>query len=276
MLNTYFNRSRNYIMELVKVFGDKDLAIYAAGIAYFATLSLFPFIAACMALSTLIVPPETVVNAVKQASSVIPDEIGSLIISQFSSQAEHRTTNIITTIFALGLALFGASGAIQNVINALNHVYEVKERRNFIKAKLVSIVLTIAIILGVFLLVVLLTTRADLLTFFGVPDNITSVILWGRWPLLIILASFGVSMLYRYGPDRPRTKWRWMTKGAAIATTMWLIITIFFFIYIQNFANITNTYSIFAGIIVIMIWFNLSATAIILGAQINHRLESRH
>ena len=214
-------------------------------------------------------------NIVKQASDIIPDEIGNLIITHFSSQAEQRTTNIITTIFALGLALFGASGAAQNFINALNHVYEVKERRNFIKARLVSIVLTVAIILGVFLMVILLTARTELLTFFKVPDPVASIILWGRWPLLIILVSFGLSMLYRYAPDRPRTRWQWMTKGAAIATAMWLIVTVFFFIYIQKFANITNTYSIFAGIIVIMIWFNLSATAIILGAQINHRLESK-
>jgi membrane protein len=263
------------IREMIKVFGDKDLGIYAAGIAYFATLSLFPFIAACVALSTIVLSPDSVVNIVKQASDIIPDEIGNLIITQFSSQAEQRTTNIITTIFALGLALFGASGAVQNFINALNHVYEVKERRNFIKARLVSIVLTVAIILGVFLMVILLTARTELLTFFKVPDPVASIILWGRWPLLIILVSFGLSMLYRYAPDRPRTRWQWMTKGAAIATAMWLIVTVFFFIYIQKFANITNTYSIFAGIIVIMIWFNLSATAIILGAQINHRLESK-
>lgn len=268
-----YNKIPKTLREIIKVFGDKDLSIYAAGIAYFATLSLFPFIAACVALSTIVISPDSIVSAVEQASDAIPNEVGNIIITQFSSQAEQRTTNIIASIFALGVALFSASGAVQNIINALNHVYEVKERRNFIKAKLVSIVLTIAIMFGAFLLLILLTARIELLTFFKIPDAMASVILWGRWPLLIILVGFSLSMLYRYGPDRPRVKWRSVTKGAAIATTMWLIVTLLFFIYIQNFANITNTYSIFAGIIVIMIWFNLSATAIILGAQINHSLE---
>lgn len=270
------NKIRKQIIEIIKLFGDKDLGIYAAGIAYFTTLSLFPFIAACVALSTVVISPDSVVSTVEKASDAIPDEIGNLIITQFSSQAEQRSTNIITSIFALGIALFGASGAVQNLINALNHVYEVKERRNFIKAKLVSIILTIIIVFGAFLLLLLLAARTELLEFFKIPDTVTSIILWGRWPLLIILVGFSLSMLYRYGPDRPRASWQSVTKGAAIATAMWLIITMIFFIYIQNFANITSTYSIFAGIIVIMIWFNLSATAIILGAQINRYLESKN
>jgi membrane protein len=266
---------RTALQETTKAFGSKDLSMYAAGVAYFATLSLFPFIAAFVALSTLVFSPDNVIDTVKQASNIIPDEMGKLITSQFNAQVDKKAANIFASILAIGLALFGASGAIQNLINALNRAYGVKETHDFIRAKLISISFSIATIIGVFLMGALLTARPELLQFLHIPESIATIILWGRWPLIIILVSLGLSVLYRYGPNRKQAQWQWLTWGAVIATILWLIITILFFIYIQNFANITSTYSVFAGIIVIMMWFNLSATAIILGAQINHRLEVR-
>ena len=266
---------RQALQETIKAFGDKDLSMYAAGVAYFGTLALFPFIAASVAISTLVLSPDNVIDTVKQASNVIPDEMGKLITSQFNAQVDKKAANIFASILAIGLALFGASGAIQNLINALNRVYGVKETRDFVRAKLIGISFTIATIIGVFLMGSLLTARPELLEFLHIPESIATIILWGRWPLIIILVSLGLSVLYRYGPNRKQAQWQWLTWGAVIATILWLIITILFFIYIQNFANITSTYSVFAGIIVVMMWFNLSATAIILGAQINHRLETK-
>jgi membrane protein len=121
----------------------------------------------------------------------------------------------------------------------------------------------------------LLTIRTDLLSLLRVPEDLATILLFARWPLLIVLVTIGLSILYRYGPNRKKPRWQWLTWGALIATVVWLIITVVFFIYVQNFANFASTYSVFAGIIIAMMWLNYSATAIILGAQINHRLEKK-
>jgi membrane protein len=266
---------RRALTEAVNAFKDKDLSMYSAGVAYFATLALFPLIAACVAISTLILSPQDVSSAVKSATNVIPEEMGKLITSQFSSQSDQVSTNILATILAIGLALFGASGAVQNLINALNRAYSVKETRNFVTSKLVSISLTALFIIGLFIVVGLLTIRTDLLSLLRVPEDLATILLFARWPLLIVLVTIGLSILYRYGPNRKKPRWQWLTWGALIATVVWLIITVVFFIYVQNFANFASTYSVFAGIIIAMMWLNYSATAIILGAQINHRLEKK-
>lgn len=266
---------RRALKETINAFRDKNLSMYSAGVTYFATLAMFPLIAACVAISTLILSPQDVAAALKNATNIIPEEIGKLITSQFSSQADQVSTNILATVLAIGFALFGASGAVQNLINALNRAYNVKETRNFVASKLVSIGFTVLVIAGLFIVVGLLTIRTDLMVYLRVPEEIANVLLYGRWPILIAMVTVGLSILYRYGPNRRKPRWQWLTWGALIATILWLFITMLFFVYVQNFANFASTYSVFAGIIIAMMWLNYSATAIIVGAQINHNLEQK-
>jgi len=84
-----------------------------------------------------------------------------------------------------------------------------------------------------------------------------------------------LSVFYRYAPDRGNPHWQWVTWGSCIATAIWLVGTTLFFIYARYFAHFTDSYSIFAGIIVLMTWLNLTAFAILIGAEINFRLENQ-
>ena len=115
----------------------------------------------------------------------------------------------------------------------------------------------------------------DLLGSIGLPEWLVLTFSIARWFLLAIVMSVGLAVIYRYAPDRQKTRWQWVSWGAIIATLLWLVATAVLFIYIQNFANFSQSYSLFAGIIVLMMWLNYTGLIVLVGAEVNHQLEKR-
>jgi membrane protein len=160
-----------------------------------------------------------------------------------------------------------------NIIKAVNAIYETEETRKFIKLRLLSagfiLMAGVVVVIVVGLLMISDTTLSSL----GLPLWLAWTILILRWVVIAFLVTVGLAMFYRYAPDRKNPHWQWVTWGSLIATVIWLGGTTLFFIYARFFAHYTESYSVFAGIIVLMIWLNLTAFATLLGAAINDRLE---
>ena len=110
----------------------------------------------------------------------------------------------------------------------------------------------------------------------GVASVLISLFSIVRWLVLLIIMMAALSFLYYYAPNRSRPRWRWLSWGAIVATGLWLLVTAAFFVYARYFAHFSDSYSLFAGIIVLMTWCNVSAMAFLIGATVNHQLESRH
>jgi membrane protein len=98
-------------------------------------------------------------------------------------------------------------------------------------------------------------------------------LLVSRWVLLWTFAVLSFSIAYRYGPDRQRAKWRWVTWGSAVAATVWLLGSLAFSAYVQNFGSYGKTYGALGGVIVLIMWFYLMGFTIVLGAEINAEME---
>jgi membrane protein len=94
-----------------------------------------------------------------------------------------------------------------------------------------------------------------------------------RWPVLLLLVGTGTTMIYRYGPNRHLAKLRWLTWGTAFSTFLWLVASIGFSFYIENFANYNATYGTLGALIGFMVWTWISVIILILGAEINSELE---
>jgi membrane protein len=263
------------LLETKNAIGTKNIGILSAGIAYFATLAFFPLIAAAVAIAAFVLDAHQLKDVVHSLEMYLPADIASLISTQLKNALGNGSANIIVAVIAILLSLFSVSGATQNVITATNIIYERTESRNFIKLRLRSLLLTFGLIVTAFISISLLVVNGNMLNNIGVPEAIIILISYLRWVVLAVLVALGLAVFYRYGPDRKNPKWQWVSWGAVIATVVWLLGTTLFFIYAQYFANFSDTYSLFAGIIVLMTWLNLSAFIILLGATINHRLESR-
>lgn len=257
----------------IKAMGGKHLPTLAAGVAYYATLALFPMLAAIVAIAALLITPVQQASLIETVQFYLPADVSGVIVSQIESLVSRRSENLFAAIIAIAVAVYGASGASRNLVIASNVTYSVKESRGWLAQQAWGVVWTVAGIAFGFLLVGLLAVNNGTLAFLGLPASFISWLLYGRWVIIFILTVLGLSFFYKFGPNRPYATWQWINWGALLATVAWIIATLAFFVYVQNFANFNQSYSLFAGIIVLMIWMNLSAIIVLLGAEVNHQLE---
>jgi membrane protein len=265
---------RRVIKETFFALGDKNLGTLAAGIAFFATLSFFPFIATLVAISGIVLEPHQMTDIAQAIGAYLPQDIAHLITTQLTNATQNKAGNVFVAFTAFTLAIFSISGAVNTAMTAANVAYGVKETRTYIRVKLIGMLWTLGIIIAMAILLPVLFVNDSFLQGYGFNESAISMYLFLRWVVLFVLVVTGLAYFYHYGPNRARTPFQWLSWGAFVATIMWLIVTGAFFIYLQYFANFSNSYSLFAGIIAMMGWLNLSSFVILVGAEINYRLDS--
>lgn len=264
------------LIETKDALNNKNLAMYAAGIAYFGVLAFFPFVAAIVAVAGMALQPQQLGDAAASLAMYLPKDIASMVTAQLEAATNHHASNVFVAIVGIVLSIWSVAGAVQNVMRSLNVSYDVVETRGFIKQKIVSIGLTVGAIFGGMLIALIFASGSGTLKTLGVPALLVDVFSWLRWIIVAGAAMVGLAILYRYAPNRtPSQRWQWVSWGAIIATIGWIIVSAVFFVYLAQFANFSKSYSTFAGLIGMMMWLNLSALMVLIGAEINHRLEAR-
>jgi membrane protein len=253
---------------------DKDLAASAAGLAYYATLTFFPALLGLASCYAYFADPHSLLNALSQLQHILPAAIYELLQKQLAPLASGSRHGLgVAALVSIIALLWTTSGGMQNLVKATNKAYEVKESRKFFKLRLTSVALSVVLLVIGGLILGLLLMQGTALEQLGAPHWMASLFPILRWPVLVILVSVILSAVYRYAPDRREPHWQWVSWGAAAATIIWLAATAVFFIYVQNFGSYTKTYGAFAGLIVLMVWFNVSSLIVLLGAQVNKKLE---
>jgi membrane protein len=250
-----------------------QVPLLGAGVAFFAFLALFPAIIALVTLYGLFADPSAIADQVNSLTA-LPQEVRQLIVDQINNQ--NRTALGWTAILSIALALFSASGGINNLMTAVNLAYDEEDDRNPVVKRLIALGLTlgaivfIAVMLGLVALVPPLLERL-----FGDSPVIRFLLSAARWVLLVVLVSVALAVLYRVAPHRDAPKIRWVSVGAAVATLLWLLASIGFSVYVATFGNYAKTYGVFAGIIVLLFWLWITSYAVLLGAEINAETEQQ-
>ncbi len=265
---------KKVLYQTRQAIGDKNVAIYAAGIAFFGTLAFFPMMALVVSVTALFIQPERFQSLIDTLNVYLPNDFASLISSQLSNLIDKPEVSLPAAVIALLIALWGVSGAIENLIRALNNAYEVKETRSFVRLRSLSILLTLGTIVGLLIVLPMMAVTGDWLRYWGAPDTIISIFSVVRWVLLMGVTVIVLDVLYYAGPNLVR-RWRWLSWGSIVATILWMVTTAAFFIYARYFAHFSDVYSLFAGIIVLMIWLNVSMLTILIGAEVNRIIESK-
>ncbi|CAN5779412.1 YihY/virulence factor BrkB family protein [soil metagenome] len=257
--------------------GKKDnVSMLAAGLAYFAFLALFPTLIAAVLLYGLLADPADVQRQVESFSSALPADAAGLLTEQMSAIASTSSSALgIGLVIALLGALWSASGGVSNLINAVNVCYDEEETRGFLKLRGLALMLTIGAIVFMALAVGLVAVAPAVLE--ALPLGIVGTILLqvGRWVLLVVLVMAGLAVVYRLAPDRDAPKFRWASVGAVVATVIWVIASVGFSLYVDNFGSYGKTYGALAGVIVLLLWLFISAYIVLLGAEINAEAEQQ-
>ena len=159
------------------------------------------------------------------------------------------------------------------ILDALNVVYEEKEKRGFFKLNLVSLCFTLAAIAALLLAVGAVVVMPIALNFLGL-HAVTDLLLRAlRWPVLLALIILGLAMLYRFGPSRREPRWQWISVGSIVAAITWLAASALLSWYLANFANYDATYGSLGAAIGLMMWMWISSIVILFGAELNSEIE---
>ena len=252
-----------------------QVPLLAAGVAFYAFLSIFPGLIAIVTIYGLFADPSTIADQLKSLTTALPGQARQVVIDQVTLLASRRSTLGIGLIISIVIALWSASAGISNLLTAISIAYDEEEKRGFVKKRLLSLGLTVgAIVFMVIMLGIVALLPPLLKAVFG-----TSALRWVfqilGWLILVVLVAVVLAILYRLAPDRDAPQMRWVSVGAAVATVIWLIASIGFSIYSATFGNYAKTYGVFAGIVVLLFWLWLTMYAILLGAEINAEAEQQ-
>lgn len=253
-----------------------QVPLLGAGVAFYAFLALFPALAAIVGLYGLFADPHTVAQQVNQFAQSIPGPARSLITQQLQRLSGRSSGVGISVIVSLALALWSASGGVNNLILAISDAYDETRRRSFVKQRALALGFTLAAIVFMAVAIGLVAVAPPLLqAFFGDSPVVRFLLQAARWILLVVVLFVGLAVLYRVSPVRRAPKMRWVTVGSAIAVLLWLLASIGFSIYVSTFGNYAKTYGVLAGIVVLLFWLWISSCAILLGAEINAEAEEQ-
>jgi len=253
-----------------------QVPLLAAGVAFYSFLSLFPAMIAAVTIYGLVADPATVERQTKAISDALPADAASIITDQMEAIASQPEQSLgLGLIIALALALWSASGGVGNIVTAVNIAYDEEETRGFVKRKALALVFTLGAILFVVVAVTLIAVTPLLLDAF-VPDGVLSVLLnAARWIGVVIAVAIALAVLYRYAPDRDSPRFAWVSVGAAVATVIWVIASVGFSLYVENFGSYSKTYGALAGVAILMLWLWITAFIVLLGAEINAEAEQQ-
>ena len=263
------------ILKRVKTaIGADNLSLVAAGSAFYALLALFPALGAVVALYGLFNDPAAVTAQVEQLGDVIPQEARNIVETQLQRVASAGGTALsVGAAVSFLIALWSSSKGVKSLMTALNIVYGEKETRGFIKLNAVALALTLVMLVFVVLALVAVAVVPAVIGMLGLQGVGEALARWLRWPLLGGVAVGILAVLYRYAPDRARPEWRWVVWGAVVATVLWLIGSALFSLYVSNFGSYNETFGSVAAIVVLMMWFYLSALFVLIGGELNAEME---
>lgn len=265
---------KRVLLQTKTALKDKDLSTMAAGLAYYATLSFFPVALGSAALYASLVSPDALRTAIDGLQGIVPDAIYSLIDTTLSPLANvSKSSTIVATIISILALLWTTSGGVQSLVKATNVTYDTEETRNPVKLRLASVFISIGVLILGSAAVILLVLRGDALENWGLPHVLAISFPYVRWILLLLIITTALAFIYRYAPNRSNPRWQWVSPGALAASLLWVAVTALFFLYAQKFGSFNETYGIFAGLVVLMIWFNVSSLIVLIGAQVNKKLE---
>ncbi len=251
------------------------LGLLSAGVAYYAFLSIAPLLAAVVLTYGLVGDPQLVGRHMQAIISVVPADAASLIQDQLLGVVNTRKPAIGFGLFlALALAVYGATRAASAIMEALNIVYGQKEGRSIFAFYRVSMGITFSTVLvvvaGVFTATIIGLLQ-DFLTNWG--PGVLFAIKATTWICAGLLASVVFGLIYRFGPNRRRAQWQWLTVGSVSATLFWLVATLGVSFYVSTFGNYNKTYGSLGAVVVLQLWLFVSAYIVLLGAQINAEAE---
>ena len=267
-----------FFKRTAKEISEDHLAAFAGNLTYKGLFALFPFAVFLLSLLGLFGAPDLLTNLIDQARIVLPNDVVNLLEDQLLGIAESRTQGAFTAgaIVSILLALWGVSGAFRSVMEAMNVMYEIEEERPFWKVYGLSVFLSLGVAALLITALVLVVfgpqiggAIADVVGLGFVFELVWNIV---KWPVLIGIVLFAFALVYYFAPDVEQ-RFRYVSPGSIMAVAMWVLFSLLFRLYVENFGSYSATFGSFAGIIILMLYIYYSSFIMLVGAEVNQVIE---
>lgn len=267
------------LIETYKQASKDNLSSFAKSLVYSEIFALFPFFTLLLSLLGLFHMTSLVNTLFDQAGQAMPsgltDTLQRYVLKTTQTKASGAFS--LAAIISIIAAVWGVSGGFRSVMTAMNVMYNVEEKRPFWKQILISILLSIAVVVLLIAALVLLVFGGDIGRAVANAVGLGSVFVtvWSivRWPVLALFVLFSFALIYYYTPDT-KQKFRFVSPGSLIAFVLWLVFSLLFSLYVNNFGSYNKSYGTFAGIAILLLYLYYASYIMLMGAEFNQVIEA--
>ena len=264
-----------FIEQLAYRYDDDGISAIGAQLAYYLTLSIFPFM--IFFLSILQFTPLADANVLQSILSPLPPEARDLFYDLIKNIINEGSISLLS-FGAIG-SIWSSSNGIMALMKAVNRAFDLEEDRPYLKLKALSIFFTLGLFLTLIIAFTILVFGETIFkTLFGSYTRSVFVV-WKILKLLIPLTFMILvfTILYKWSPSIKKgikIKVSESLPGAIFASIGWIVLSAAFSFYVSNFSNYSKSYGSLGGVIAFLIWLYMSSIIIVLGAEVNATLMS--
>jgi len=264
------------IKRAAKEFQRDQLTDLAAALTYYGVLSVVPGLIVLISLLGLLGPNATK-ELLDQVSTVAPGSSAQVVQTLITQAQSNRTGAGIGAVVGVLVALWSASGYVSAFMRASNRVYGIGEGRPIWKTipiRLgVTVVAVVILVAAVALVVVSGPVARQIGDVIGAGDATVTVYSIVKWPILVVLLSVLLAILFWASPNAKQGGVRWVSPGGLVAVLLWALVSAVFAVYVANFSSYDKTYGSLAGVVIFLVWMWISNIALLLGVEINAELD---
>jgi membrane protein len=253
---------------------DNRILTTSGGVAFFAVLAVFPGIAAIVSLYGLVADSSTMGSHLSILAGILPFGVLQVVADQITLVSKQGVETLGTAfVISVLIAIASANSGIAALFDALNVVYNEREKRSFVNFYTTTLVFTLAGMTFVVTAIIGVVAMPLLMKVIGLETFTERLVFILRWPVLLVAVGLSLAFIYRYGPSRRDARWRWVSWGSIVAGLLWLATSMLFSWYVATFDSYNKIYGSLGAGIGFMVWLWISAVIVLLGAQLNAETE---
>jgi membrane protein len=256
----------------IREFKHDDITDRAAALTYFGVLALFPAMLVLVSILGLL-GKSTTQQVLSNIGQIAPGGVHTFLQGVVTQVQGKAGVAGVAGIIGIVVALWSASSYVAAFMRALNAIYDVDEGRPIWKTAPIRVGTTIALVIMLVIAVAIVVLTGPIANQVGSALGIghAAVLTWGiaKWPVLVIIVSVMLTLLYKASPNVRQPAFRWISAGGVVAVIIWMIASGLFAVYVSFSGSYNKTYGSLATVIIFLVWLWISNIAILLGAEFN-------
>jgi membrane protein len=256
---------------------DDDIFARSAQLAYYFFFALFPALIFLTSLLGLFAGPGTKLHdsLLNYLATALPESAFELV--QTTLDEIGRTSGGGKLGFGIVVTLWSAMSGMTALEDTLNAVHDVRERRPLWRRYGIALALTIVCSVLLISALAMVLYGNELANFIARHIGLRSGTLWtwkiAQWPLSLFFLAMVFSLIYYFCPDVDRLRWEWLTPGAVVGMTLWIVASFAFRVYLHYFNSYSKSYGSLGAVMVLLLWFYITGIMLLMGAEVNAEIE---